>query len=141
MAENLVLDVVTPEETLISQQVNQVVVPGVDGEFGVLVNHAPLIAALRPGVVRVLDGSGKIEKRILVSGGFVEVTSERCTVLATIAHDFDKVDRAELEKRLSTIKKIHDEAIDEREKQIALKEVDISQEIFDAFIFELDHHK
>lgn len=137
-ARKIILDVVTPEQTLISEEVDQVVVPGADGEFGVLVNHAPLISNLRPGVVRVYDVSNKITKRVLVSGGFVEVVPDRCTVLATEAHDFEKISKEELEKRLTTIKKIHDEAKDEKEKEKIWKEVDVAKEIVDAFIRECD---
>jgi F-type H+-transporting ATPase subunit epsilon len=136
----LTLDIVTPEEILVSEVVEQVVVPGADGEFGVLVDHAPVISNLRAGVVRAIDGNGKVKKRILVSSGFAEITGERCTILATEAHDFDNVSKDELQKRLTAIKKIHDEAVGEREKEIAAKDVDIAQDIVDAFILEQDTH-
>lgn len=134
----LTLDVVTPEETLISQDVDQVVVPAADGESGILVDHAPLITNLKPGIVRVIDGTGKVGKRILVTGGFAEVTGDRCTILATEAHDFDEVNKEELEKRLAAIKKIHDEAKDENKKMTAMKDLDIAQDALDAFLLECD---
>lgn len=136
----LKLDVVTPEQILLSQEVEQVVVPGAAGEFGVLVQHAPTISNLKAGVIRVFEGSS-ITKKILVSGGVVEVTPERCAVLATEAYDFASIDKETLEKRLAAIKKIHDQAKDENEKGLAEKEVHIAQDIVNAFIHELDHHK
>ena len=138
---SLKLDVVTPEKILISEGVEQVVVPGEEGEFGVLVNHAPVISALKPGVVRVLDAGNKITKRVLITGGFVEVTTERCTILATEAHDFDKVSREELEKRLTATKKIHDEAKEEHKKKALADDVHVAQEIVDAFVRECDSKK
>jgi F-type H+-transporting ATPase subunit epsilon len=72
-------DLVSPEQLLFSGEVEHVVVPGTEGEFGVLAGHAPLIAMLKPGVLRIL---GPNEMRILVTGGFAEVSPEGLTVLA-----------------------------------------------------------
>ena len=68
-----------------------VVVPGSEGDFGVLHGHAPLISTVRPGVLEVFQGN-KVEQRFLVVGGFAEVTPERCTVLADEAVPFERGD-------------------------------------------------
>jgi ATP synthase, F1 epsilon subunit (delta in mitochondria) len=81
MAEQVQFELVSPERLLVSRPVEMVVVPGVEGDFGVLPGHAPLISEVRPGVIAVFEG-GKVEERIFVAGGFAEVTAERCTVLA-----------------------------------------------------------
>jgi F-type H+-transporting ATPase subunit epsilon len=84
-------DLVSPEEILFSGEVEHVVVPGTEGEFGVLAGHAPLIAMLRPGVVKIL---GPDEQQILVVGGFAEVSPEGLTILADRAMPFAEVDPA-----------------------------------------------
>jgi F-type H+-transporting ATPase subunit epsilon len=86
-------DLVSPEELLFSGEVEHVVVPGIEGEFGVLAGHAPLVAMLKPGILKIL---GPNEQRILVVGGFAEVSPEGLTVLADRAMPVAEVDPAVL---------------------------------------------
>jgi F-type H+-transporting ATPase subunit epsilon len=86
-------DLVSPEELLFSGEVEHVVVPGIEGEFGVLAGHAPLVAMLKPGILKIL---GPNEQRILVVGGFAEVSPEGLTVLADRAMAVAEVDPAVL---------------------------------------------
>ncbi|HKV15632.1 MAG TPA: ATP synthase F1 subunit epsilon, partial [Reyranella sp.] len=81
---------VMPERELLDTEADMVVVPGSEGDFGVLHGHAPLISTVRPGVLEVLQGN-KVEQRFIVVGGFAEVTPERCTVLADEAIPFAEV--------------------------------------------------
>ncbi len=81
MADLLKFELVSPERLLSSGEVQQVVVPGTEGEFTVLVNHAPVLATMKPGVVTVTDSSGS-EERIFVRGGFAEVNPGGLTILA-----------------------------------------------------------
>ena len=94
----LLLEVVTPDRALLSEQVDMVVVPGTEGEFGVLAGHAPLVSTLRPGVISVYDE--KNIQRIFVRGGFAEVTAAGLTVLAEEAVDLADLDRAGLDARI-----------------------------------------
>ena len=82
-------DLVSPEQLVFSGEVEHVVVPGTEGDFGVLAGHAPLIAMLRPGVVKIL---GPDEQDILVVGGFAEVSPEGLTILADRAVPLAEVD-------------------------------------------------
>lgn len=77
------LDLVSPEKLLFSGEVEQVDVPGSEGDFGVLAGHAPLIATLRPGILTVYREGGSI--RVVVNGGFAEVSPAGLTVLADMA--------------------------------------------------------
>jgi F-type H+-transporting ATPase subunit epsilon len=95
-------ELVTPEELLVSQDVDMVVIPGTEGNFGVLPGHSPLISAIRPGIIDIYEGN-QIAERIFVVGGIAEVTPERCTVLADEAMPPDSLDRAELDAELTTI--------------------------------------
>ncbi|HEX4889437.1 MAG TPA: F0F1 ATP synthase subunit epsilon [Alphaproteobacteria bacterium] len=98
MADRLTFELVSPERLLLSAQVDMVVVPGTEGEFGVLAGHAPLVSTLRPGVISVHDE--KTIQRIFVRGGFAEVTPAGLTVLAEEAIDLASIDQAGLEARI-----------------------------------------
>jgi F-type H+-transporting ATPase subunit epsilon len=98
MADRLTFELVSPERLLLSAQVDMVVVPGTEGEFGVLAGHAPLVSTLRPGVISVHDE--KSIQRIFVRGGFAEVTAAGLTVLAEEAIDLADLDRAGLDARI-----------------------------------------
>ena len=87
-------DLVSPEKLAFSGEVDQVDIPGVEGDFGVLAGHAPVVAAIRPGILTVFSG-GKQEK-IIVSGGVAEVSEKGLTVLADIARTLEELDRARL---------------------------------------------
>ncbi len=98
MADKLQFELVSPERLLLSEPVGMVVVPGSEGNFGVLPGHALFISTVRPGVIDVYaDGMPAITERIFVSGGFAEVTPERCTVLADEALPLSSLDRGAIE--------------------------------------------
>src|ERR1700747_471452 len=87
-------DLVSPERMVFSGDVEQVDVPGAEGDFGVLAHHAPLIAMLKPGILTI-RGAGEA-KRIVGGGGFAEVNEEGLTVLADMAVPVEEFDRASL---------------------------------------------
>ena len=100
MAETAVqFELVSPEQLLLSEDVEMVVVPGGEGDFGVLPGHSPMISTVRPGVIHVFAG-GSVSSRIFVAGGFAEVTGSRCTILAEEALAVDDIDRAQVESDL-----------------------------------------
>lgn len=92
MAERLQLDVITPERRLLSEAVEAVTVPGANGELGILPGHTPLISQLQTGVLSYTQGA--TVRRLLVSGGFVEVNADRVSVLADLAEYPEEVDAA-----------------------------------------------
>jgi F-type H+-transporting ATPase subunit epsilon len=102
MAERVQFELVTPERLLLSEMVEMVVVPGTEGNFGVLPGHAPLISSIRPGTIDVYEGQ-TITRRIFVVSGIAEVTPERCTVLADEALSPDELDRGSIEAELQTV--------------------------------------
>ncbi len=102
MADTVEFELVSPERLLLSRAVEMVVVPGEEGDFGVLPGHAKLISAVRPGVIEVYEGD-KVTDRIFVAGGFAEVTAERCTVLAEIAVPVAEIDRGRVEQDLRNL--------------------------------------
>jgi len=117
-------DLVSPEKLAFSGEVDQVDVPGVEGDFGVLAGHAPVVAAIRPGILTI-TAAGKREK-VIVLGGLAEVSEKGLTVLADVATALAELDRA---KFADTIK--------EMEEKLAEKE---GSEL-DHAIERLDHFK
>ena len=90
MAGRLRLELATPTRLVVSEEVDEVVVPGVEGYFGVLPGHAPLLAQV--GVGEVMYRAGRTERHLAVSGGFAEVGPDRVTVLAETAERPDELD-------------------------------------------------
>jgi F-type H+-transporting ATPase subunit epsilon len=94
-------ELVSPERLIISTEVDMVVVPGTEGNFGVLPGHSPLISTIRPGTIDIYQG-GAVTERVFVVGGIAEVTPERCTVLAEDAMPPDALERGAIEAELQT---------------------------------------
>jgi F-type H+-transporting ATPase subunit epsilon len=98
MADKLHFALVSPERELFNGEVDHVVVPGSEGEFGVSPNHAPVMSVIKPGALKVINEGA--ERRIFVNGGFADVTPEGLSVLAEEAIDLADVDLAQLEQQL-----------------------------------------
>ena len=103
MADRVQFELVTPERLMLSTEVEMVVVPGTEGNFGVLPGHSPLISTIRPGMIDIYQTRPTISERIFVVGGIAEVTPERCTVLAEEAMAPGSLDRAATEAELQVI--------------------------------------
>jgi F-type H+-transporting ATPase subunit epsilon len=96
MADKLNLEVITPERLVLSEQVDEVVAPGLGGELGILPDHTPLISQLKTGVLSYRKGSEN--RRMHVSGGFVEVASDRVSVLSDVAEKPEEIDVGRAER-------------------------------------------
>jgi F-type H+-transporting ATPase subunit epsilon len=118
-------ELVSPEKLVFSGEVQQVDVPGAEGDFGVLENHAPVVATLRPGILTVHTAGGA--QRIVVLGGFAEVSASGLTVLAEVAETVADMDRTALTTRIG-----------ELEQRIAKTE---PGDALDKMITRLDHYK
>jgi len=102
MADKLQFELVSPEKLLLAEQVGMVIVPGSEGNFGVLPGHALFISTVRPGIIDVYEDK-TVTERIFVAGGFAEVTPERCTVLADEAVPLASLDRGAIEAQAKTL--------------------------------------
>jgi F-type H+-transporting ATPase subunit epsilon len=102
MPDRVRFELVTPERLLVSEMVEMVVVPGTEGNFGVLPGHAPLISSIRPGTIDIYEGQ-TISRRLFVVSGIAEVTPELCTVLADEAMAPDELDRTAIDAELQTV--------------------------------------
>lgn len=102
MAKQFQFELVSPDKKIMSEPVTMAVIPGEEGDFGVLSGHAPIIATVRAGVVDVYRENMKDKsERIFIAGGFADVTGDSCTLLAEQAVNVNDLDRVDLEKQLS----------------------------------------
>jgi F-type H+-transporting ATPase subunit epsilon len=118
-------NLVAPDKLLFSGEVDQVDVPGMDGDFGVLADHAPLVALLRPGVLTVKVGADA--QRIVIFGGFAEVSPQGLTVLADYATSLEDLDLAMLAARIA-------------ETEEKIKRIEVGS-LLDRELERLDHFK
>ncbi|SHG92889.1 ATP synthase F1 subcomplex epsilon subunit [Thermosyntropha lipolytica DSM 11003] len=136
MAENtFILEVITPEEILLREEVQFVVVPETQGELGVLKNHAPMIAALNIGVLRYTDAAGEV-KKVAISGGFMEVIYNEARVLAETAEKGSEIDVLRAQEALKRAKRRleqRDESIDFARAQKALQRAIARLKAADAY--------
>jgi F-type H+-transporting ATPase subunit epsilon len=119
---------VMPEREVLATEADMVVVPGSEGDFGVLHGHAPLISTVRPGVLEVIQDN-KVDKRFIVVGGFAEVTPERCTVLADEATPFEEVTAEQLAERERAAERELMDAATDAEKATAQKELAVAKDL------------
>ena len=92
MADKLRFDLVSPERSLRSGEVHMVVVPGSEGDFGVLAGHAPFMSTIRPGAIQVFDEADSAPARLFIDGGFAEVNETGLTILAEMAMPVEELD-------------------------------------------------
>ena len=118
MAEQtLNFELVSPEAKLVSEPVKMAIIPGDEGEFGVLAGHASLVASLQPGVVELHGEQDGVEpRRIFIAGGFADVSADGCTVLAEEAFQVSDLDQSEIEQQIADLNEDMDRAEEELDK-------------------------
>lgn len=131
MAELLKFELVSPERHLMSAEVEQVTVPGTEGEFTVLARHAPLLATVRPGVLAVVQDGGS-EERIFVRGGFAEVNPDGLTVLAEEAVPMADLDREALAQKIQNAEEDVADATDDDKRNRAQQALDHLRQLHDS---------
>ena len=131
MAERVEFELVSPERLVKSQGVEMVVVPCSEGDIGVLPGHTPLIGTVRPGVVDIHE-NGKVTESIFVSGGFVEVTPDRCTLLAEEATSVMMLNEGDAQARLEVAQRALEKASSDIEKANAEAEIATAEAMLGA---------
>jgi len=124
-------ELVAPERLLASEDVDMVVAPGADGDFGVLPEHSPLMSLLRPGVIEIYEGD-RVSQKIFVGGGFAEVNEKGCIVLAEEAVPVGEIDVADAEKRIKLAKDDLASAGDDVTKAKLERDIDIAEAMIEA---------
>ena len=127
MAENKVaFELVAPERLLARLEVDMVVIPGAEGDFGVLPEHAPLMSLLRPGVISVYLGD-RIDRQLFVDGGFAEVNPQGCTVLAERAQPLDEITAEMARQELRDVEEDLADAKTDHERERVSRLVEIAR--------------
>ena len=103
MESTISFDLVTPEQLVFSDTVGMIIVPGKDGDIGVLPSHSKLLSSLRSGRVMVYGENKQLLKSFFLSGGFVEVKPEKCIVLAEEIFEMSSLDKNALEKQIQEL--------------------------------------
>ena len=96
-------DLVSPENLIFNDEVGMIIVPGKDGDFGVLPGHSKVMSSLRPGRVMVYGEDKNILKSFFVSGGFAEVNPEKCIVLAESVDELHTLEKSVIEKEIQDL--------------------------------------
>ena len=101
-------DLVSPEKLIFSDEVGMIIIPGKDGDLGVLPGHSKLVSSLRPGRVMVYGEDKNLLKSFFVSGGFAEVNPEKCIILAESVDDISVLDKSIIQKSIEDLEKLDD---------------------------------
>ena len=110
----LKVDIVTAERLVYSEDgVERLIVPGVEGELGVLTLHAPLLTMIQPGVLRIVKGGDEVE--MAITGGFIEVRQNRVTILADAAERAEEIDTVRAEEARRRAQRVLEERISEED--------------------------
>ena len=96
-------DLVSPENLVFNDQVGMIIVPGKDGDLGILPGHSKVISSLRPGRVMVYGEDKNLLKSFFVSGGFAEINSEKCIVLAEDVNEIEALDKSSIQKEIQIL--------------------------------------
>ena len=123
MSDTLHLEIVSPERLLKDAEVAMVVVPGSDGEFTALPNHAPLMSTMRPGVIEIFEDETGEGERLFVKGGLVQISPSGLTILAEETLVLDEVDGDDLAKQITDMREDVQDAKDDIERAAAEKEL------------------
>ena len=102
MNNKINFDFVSPEASIVSSEVDMVLIPGIDGDAGILPDHAPFMTTLRQGIVEVTFEQGKV-KKYLVEGGFADITQDKMTILAETSLNLSDTDSKVLKSELDII--------------------------------------
>ena len=114
MESTISFDLVSPEKLVFNDKVGMIIVPGKDGDIGVLPGHSKLLSSLRPGRVMVYSEDKQLLKSFFVTGGFVEINPEKCILLAEEIFEMSSLNKNEIEKQVQELK---NETYDELKQQ------------------------
>ena len=131
MAEKIAFELVSPDRLLVSEAVDMVVIPGTEGDFGVLHGHQPLVAMVRPGILEI-ENEGTPNRRIYVTGGFAEVTNDRCAVLTEDAVAVEDLKRADLEQRIKNAEEALEAATSDNDRYLIEAQLSTLRDIAQA---------
>ena len=123
MESTILLDLVSPEQLVFNDKVSMIIVPGKDGDIGVLPGHSKLLSSLRPGRVMVYGEDKQLLKSFFVTGGFVEINPEKCIVLAEGVNEMSELDKSSIQQQ---IQELESGASDSAKEELAIAQSKIA---------------
>ena len=127
MSEKFILEIITPDRSILKSEVSEVIIPSYEGEMGILRDHIPLITFLRPGLIKILNGS---EKKFFVEEGTVEFSNNNLLILTSTAKSLDNLDKNFTDKIIKISQdKITNDEISDKEKYLLAHKIDTLKEI------------
>ena len=114
MESTISFDLVSPEQLVFNDKAGMIIIPGKEGDIGVLPGHSKLLSSLRPGRVMVYNENRQLIKSFFISTGFVEINPEKCVVLAEEVYEMKDLDKSAIEKN---IQELQNETTDEAKQQ------------------------
>lgn len=128
MAELFRFELVSPEKLVLAADVQQVQVPGAEGDMGILAGHAPVMTSLRPGLLEVTTRSGNF-KKFYVRGGFAEINPEKMVVLAQQSIDLEQLNKEHLQQEIKDLEDDVADASNEEQRNKAQFSLDRLREL------------
>ena len=116
-------DLVSPEQLLFNDEAGMIIVPGKDGDIGVLPRHSKVLSSLRPGRVMVYGENKNLLKSFFVAGGFVEINPEKCIVLAEGVNEMNDLDKSSIQQQ---IQELESGASDSAKEELAIAQSKIA---------------
>ena len=107
MEKNISFDLVSPEQLIFSDKVGMIIIPGKEGDIGVLPGHSKLLSSLRPGRLLIYDESKNLLKSYFVSAGFVEVSPKKCIVLSEEVEEISNLDKDAIEQQIRDLENVN----------------------------------
>ncbi len=107
-------DLVSPENLIFNDQVGMIILPGKDGDMGILPGHSKIISSLRPGRVMVYGEDKTLLKSFFVSGGFAEINPEKCIVLAESVNEMSDLDKSSIETEIQTLEANNKDEVEDK---------------------------
>ena len=124
-------DLVSPENLIFNDEVGMIIVPGKDGDFGVLPGHSKVMSSLRPGRVMVYGKDKNLLKAFFVSGGFTEVNPEKCIVLAESVDELHSLEKSAIEKEIQDLESQDSENAEEQLSIVKAKLESLSSSFYE----------
>jgi F-type H+-transporting ATPase subunit epsilon len=126
MTQTIKFDLVSPEQKIMSDDVTMAIIPGTEGDFGVLANHMPLVATIGTGVVEIYrENMNDVTDKIFIAGGVADVTGDQCTVLAEQAINVNDIDVTDIDRQITEIESDLSSITDEADQSRFHKKLDI----------------
>ena len=127
MSEKIIVEIITPDRSILKSEATEVIIPSYEGEMGILKDHIPLITFLRPGIIKILNES---EIKYFVEEGTVEFSNNTLLILTSTAKNLDSLDKNSIDSIIESSKeKIIKEGISDKEKYLLAYKIDTLKEI------------